>query len=153
VPDPAGNRPVDPAGNRPVDPAGDRPVDVVTAYLAALSAGDAAAAASWVTDDFVNEHTAAMGTSCRGRDAYRARLPGFLSTFAGLHYDVEDVVAQDDRVVVAYRMTATMRDDRGDHPIAVRGVFRFRVRDGLIAHRVDYWDSQVVADQLGTPDA
>jgi hypothetical protein len=28
----------------------------------------------------------------------------------------------------------------GGRPVAVRGVFRFLARDGLIAHRVDYWD-------------
>jgi len=42
-------------------------------------------------------------------------------------------------------------DDGQPRPIEIRGVFRFEVRDGLIAHRVDYWDGveyrrQVEAD-------
>jgi ketosteroid isomerase-like protein len=40
-------------------------------------------------------------------------------------------------VAVPYTMTATVQGK----PIRIRGMFRFRVRDGLIAHRVDYWDS------------
>jgi ketosteroid isomerase-like protein len=36
-----------------------------------------------------------------------------------------------------------------DRPIAVRGVMRFVVRDGLIARRTDYWDSLVFQRQAG----
>jgi ketosteroid isomerase-like protein len=28
-----------------------------------------------------------------------------------------------------------------ERPFTIRGMFRFVVRNGLIAHRVDYWDS------------
>jgi ketosteroid isomerase-like protein len=124
------------------------PVDVVLAFLAALGRADVAAATALVADDFRNEHTAALGTGLVGRDAYRERLPGFLATFRGISYEPEDVVAEGDRVVVPYRMTARYVDERGEHPVVVRGVFRFRVVDGLIAHRVDYWDSKVFLDQL-----
>jgi hypothetical protein len=37
----------------------------------------------------------------------------------------------------------------GRKPVRVRGVFRFLVSaDGLIRHRVDYWDSGEVQRQL-----
>ena len=39
--------------------------------------------------------------------------------------------------------------DVNDRDIAVRGVMRFRVQHGLIAHRVDYWDSLVFQRQAG----
>ena len=98
-----------------------------------------------MTGDFVNEHTAALGRGCIGRDAYRERLPGFLASFAGLRYDVEEVVADGDRVVAAYTMRARWQ---GDTPIDVRGVQRLTVRDGLVARRVDYWDSLVFLLQV-----
>lgn len=111
--------------------------DVALAYLDAFSTADPDRIAALVTDDFVNEHTAALGAGCVGRDEYRTRLPGFLSSFAGLRYDVEDVVADGDRVAVAY----TMRASHDGHPIEIRGVMWIVVRDGLVARRTDYWDA------------
>lgn len=114
---------------------------VATEFIAALNSHDPDRIAACVTPDFHNEHTSSLGNSLRGREAYRARLPVFLASFTDLSYEVEDVVAQDDRAVVAYRMSfGYPRDDGVVCPVAVRGVFRFRVVDGLIAHRADYWD-------------
>ena len=117
---------------------------VVERYLAALNAGDADAVAACVTEDFHNEHTSAAGRSLKGRTAYRERLGGFLAEFVNLHYDVEDLLVDDDRAAVGYRMTFRL----GDKPVAVRGMFWFRVADGLIAHRRDYWDGTTVTQQL-----
>jgi ketosteroid isomerase-like protein len=54
-------------------------------------------------------------------------------------------VAEGDKVVAAYVMTATSQG----HPIRLRGVFRFVVRDDAIAHRVDYWDGVTYLRQTG----
>ncbi|TQS45801.1 nuclear transport factor 2 family protein [Cryptosporangium phraense] len=113
-------------------------------YLAALNAGDADAVAACVTDDFVNEHTSAAGRSLRSRAAYRERLGGFLAEFENLHYDVEDLLVDDDRAAVAYRMSFRLHGK----PVSVRGMFWFRVEDGLIAHRRDYWDGKTVEQQI-----
>jgi ketosteroid isomerase-like protein len=128
--------------------------DVVLGYLGALNGGDPDAIAACVTEDFVNEHTSARGSSLTGRAAYLERLPGFLAAFAGLTYEVEDVLVDGDRAAVAYRMTALMqRDGAPAVPVDVRGVFRFRVRDGLVAARADYWDGEVVAAQIAAVDS
>lgn len=125
----------------------------VGAFVDALNSGDADAVAACVTEDFVNEHTSARGRSLTGRAAYRERLPGFLGTFRGLRYEVEDLLVDGDRAALAYRMTASMRRDGAPAvPIDVRGVFRFRVRDGLVAARADYWDGEVVAAQIAAVD-
>ncbi len=121
------------------------PADRCLTYLAAFATGDAGAVVDNVSDDFVNEHTATLGTGCTGRDAYARRVPGFLASMPGLYYDVEDVVADGDRVVVAY----TLHTHVNHRDVAVRGVMRFRVEDDLIAHRVDYWDSLVFKQQAG----
>jgi ketosteroid isomerase-like protein len=110
--------------------------DAVDRYLAALNGHDADAIAATVTSDFVNEHTSAQGVGGAGRDAYRAALTGFLGRFQDLHYEVEEILVAGHRAAVAYTMTAVV----GGRPVAIRGLFRFLVRDGLIAHRVDYWD-------------
>jgi steroid delta-isomerase-like uncharacterized protein len=121
------------------------PIAVCVGYLEAFATGEPDAVSAFVTDDFVNEHTAALGTGCIGIDEYRQRLPGFLASMPGLHYVIEDVMADDDRVVAAY----TLHTTANDRPIAVRGVMRFVVRDGRIAHRIDYWDSLVFQRQAG----
>ncbi len=125
--------------------------DVVARYLDALNRHDVDAAVGCVADDFYNEHTSAIGTSVRGRAAYAQRLPQFLAAFRELHYDVEDwiVDAGGDRVAVPY----TMRGVVDGHPFTIRGMFRFRVHDGAIVHRVDYWDSkdferQMIAEEI-----
>jgi steroid delta-isomerase-like uncharacterized protein len=120
----------------------------VLGYLAALNDHDADRVVGWVSEDFVNEHTSTMGHSRSGRARYRAALTGFLAEFDQLHYDVEDLIVEDDRAAVAYRMSFRMVS-AGGTPVTVRGIFRFRVdADGLIAHRVDYWDSGEVHRQL-----
>lgn len=119
--------------------------DICRGYLEAFSTGQPDNVAAFVTDDFINEHTAALGGGCVGIDEYRKRLPGFLASMPGLRYDIEDVVAEGDHVFAAY----TLRTTVNDKPIAVRGVMRFVVRDGRIAHRIDYWDSLVFQRQAG----
>jgi ketosteroid isomerase-like protein len=116
--------------------------DVVRAYLSSFDGGDPAA---HVTEDFVNEHTAALGSGCVGRDEYRRRLPAFLAEFEGLHYEVEHVVVEGERAAAAYRMTASY----GGKPIDIRGVMWFRVDGEQVAHRVDYWDALTFQQQAG----
>ncbi|MGD9995468.1 MAG: ester cyclase [Ilumatobacteraceae bacterium] len=121
------------------------PIERCVHYLHSFATGDPDAVVANVTDDFVNEHTSAMGSGCQGKDEYARRVPGFLASMPGLRYDIEDVVAEGDRVMAAY----TLHTHVNDRDIAVRGVMRFLVRDGLIAHRTDYWDSMVFRQQAG----
>lgn len=121
------------------------PAEVCVAYLTAFADGEPESVAAFVTAGFVNEHTASLGTGCTGRDEYLRRLPGFLASMPGLRYEVEDVVAEGDRVAVAY----TLRAHVNGRDIAVRGMMRFRVVDERIAHRIDYWDSLVFQQQAG----
>jgi ketosteroid isomerase-like protein len=121
------------------------PGEVCRSYLASFARADTGEVVAHVTDEFVNEHTAALGSGCIGKEEYARRLPAFLASMPGLRYEVEDVVADAERVVVAYTLHATVNG----HEVAVRGVMRMVVRDGLVAHRVDYWDSLVFQQQAG----
>jgi ketosteroid isomerase-like protein len=115
----------------------------VERYIAALNGGDADTIAGCVTPGFHNEHTSAAGRSLRGRDAYRAALKGFLGEFEELRYEIEDLIVEGDRAAVAYQMSFRLSGT----PVEIRGMFRFRVEGGLIAHRVDYWDGADFARQ------
>ena len=121
------------------------PADVALGYLAAFATGDADEVARWVADGFVNEHTAALGSGCVGKDEYRRRLPGFLGAFAGLRYEPEQVVADGTTVAVPYRMTATSDGS----PIEIRGVMVIDVEGDLVAKRTDYWDALTYLRQTG----
>lgn len=122
---------------------------VVTGYVAALNRHDPEEIANFVSDDFHNEHTSARATGLRGKEPYRERLASFLATFADLLYETEDIVVEDERAALAYRMTFRwLGEGEPGVPVTVRGVFRFRVVDGKIVHRVDYWDSKQVQQQI-----
>lgn len=114
------------------------PETVVRSYFDSFSSRDPDVIAAHVSDDFTNEHTAALGRGCQGREAYRGRLPGFLADMVDLRYEIETLVAGSADVMVSYRMTARWR---GDAPIDIRGAQHLVVSDGLVSRRVDYWDS------------
>jgi steroid delta-isomerase-like uncharacterized protein len=123
--------------------------EVIKGYIAALNRHDADEIARFVTEDFHNEHTSARGHSLVGRRAYRERLDSFLAAFANLHYDIEDLIVEEDRAAAAYTMTYDWlgQGPPGRH-VEIRGIFRFRVAGQKIAHRVDYWDSREVERQI-----
>ncbi|MDG1410560.1 MAG: nuclear transport factor 2 family protein [Acidimicrobiales bacterium] len=126
-------------------PTANTPAKIATAYLESFVGGDPKQIASHVADDFVNEHTSALGSGCVGRSAYLDRLPGFLTDMAELRYEIEELVVDGSAVAAFYTMTARWQ---GEAPISIRGVQRLAIVDGLISHRTDYWDSQVFLQQV-----
>jgi hypothetical protein len=136
------------------------PVDVACAYLAALGGDDPVVVTRLVADDFVNEHTAELGSGCTGRAEYSRRLPGFFAMFPNRHYTIVETVLgelvdqtvckdheQATEVVVRYRFGADVKNTRIDIP----GVMWISVRNGLVARRLDCWDSLTFHRQTGTP--
>lgn len=119
-------------------------------FLAAFADGDVERIVDHVTEDFVNEHTAALGLGSIGQAAYRQRLPTFLADMVELRYEVEAVVADGEQVAAFYTMSARWQ---GDAPFTVRGVQRFVITDGRISHRIDYWDSAVFLTQVSAEAA
>jgi ketosteroid isomerase-like protein len=54
-------------------------------------------------------------------------------------------VVDDRQAAVRYRLTATV----DGHAIDIPGLMLFEIRDGLIAHRTDFWDSLTFLRQTG----
>ena len=121
------------------------PADICRRYLESFTTGDPDVVASFVSEDFINEHTSALGSGCQGKDEYRRRLPGFIASMPGLSYEVESQITEGDQVANAY----TLRARVNEREIAVRGMMRITVRDGLITDRTDYWDSKSFLQQAG----
>lgn len=121
------------------------PADICRRYLESFATGDPDVVASFVSEDFINEHTSALGSGCQGKDEYRRRLPGFIASMPGLNYEVESQITEGDQVANAY----TLRARVNEREIAVRGMMRITVRDGLITDRTDYWDSKSFLQQAG----
>jgi steroid delta-isomerase-like uncharacterized protein len=123
---------------------------VVREYLDAIGRRDPDRIVGFVTDDYTSVHIAARGTGLTGRDTYRARLDVFLADFPELEYEVVDLIAADDRVAVDYLMRGRYAGSGVDRaPFEIRGAFWFVLRDGLIAHRVDYRDDATFERQVG----
>ena len=118
-------------------------------YLDSFGTGDADLVASFVAESFVNEHTAALGSGCVGRDEYRKRLPNFMASMPGLRYEIETQVVDVDTCTVANAYTLHARVN--DRDVAVRGLLRIHIDpvSGLILDRTDYWDSKVFLKQAG----
>ena len=121
------------------------PADICRRYLESFATGDPDVVASFVSEDFINEHTSALGSGCQGKDEYRRRLPGFIASMPGLNYEVESQITEGDQVANAY----TLRARVNEREIAVRGMMRITVRNGLITDRTDYWDSKSFLQQAG----
>ena len=101
--------------------------------------------AAHVGDDFVNQHTSALGSPSHGKTTYLERLADFLATFSGLTYEAADIVVEGHRAAAAY----VMRAEVDGTPIEIQGVMRLTIRDGLIERRVDYFDSLTFLRQTG----
>ena len=121
------------------------PADVCRSYLESFSTRDPEAVAAHVADGFVNEHTSALGSGCVGKAEYLRRLPGFIASMPELRYEIEQQISEGDQVANAYVLHARVND----RDIAIRGMMRITVRDGLVADRTDYWDSKLFLQQAG----
>ncbi len=83
-----------------------------------------------------------------GLETYKQSMAAFHAAFPDLHFAVEDVVAQRDKVLVRWLMTGTQRGDFMGHTasgrfIRVAGMSLFRLADGKIQ---EIWVNQ---DRLG----
>jgi len=84
----------------------------------------------------------------RGPSAFAAPIRALKQAFPDLHYTVEDLLAEGDRVAVRWKWTGTHQGPFGPYPPSHRkvtndGMAIFRIKDGKIAA------SSIQTDRLG----
>jgi len=122
------------------------PREVALGYLESFSSGDPAVVASHVSEDFQNNQMGVLGASFSGRDLYQERLMGYLSAFQNITYTAEEVIVENNKVVIAYHMSAI----NVKQLISIKGVMLISTSDdGLVCSRSDYWDGLSYLKQAG----
>ena len=89
-----------------------------------------------------------------GREAFRAQWRTWRAAFPDLHFAVEDLVAEGDKVVTRWTLTGTHRGEfQGIVPtgrrVSVAGMSLDRIAGGQIAEGFDAWDELGLHRQLG----
>jgi steroid delta-isomerase-like uncharacterized protein len=122
-----------------------------------INAGDVDGFATNLADGFV-EHEETPGLAPT-RDGVRAFFGMQLAAFPDLRMDVEDVVANGDKVVARVRLTGTHQGELMGMPATGKGVdvqlidmFRFGA-DGLVHEHWGVMDALAMMQQLGVVPA
>jgi steroid delta-isomerase-like uncharacterized protein len=89
-----------------------------------------------------------------GREAFRAQWKKWHAAFPDLHFEVEDVIAEGDKVVTRWVLTGTHKGEFQGIPatgksIRVTGMSLDRLSGGQIAEGFDGWDNLGLRQQLG----
>jgi steroid delta-isomerase-like uncharacterized protein len=93
-------------------------------------------------------HNNYIPDSCIGPEAYKREVARFVTGFPDLRFTVEDIVAENDKVVVAWTISGTHRGEfRGISPtgkkVSVEGITINQIANGKIM------DSYISLDYLG----
>jgi steroid delta-isomerase-like uncharacterized protein len=116
-----------------------------------LNAGDAAAVGDLVTEDYV-EHDPLPGQGT-GREGALDRFSMIIRGLAP-HFTIEDVVAEDDKVVVRWTNAGTHTGEFAGipptgRPFTIGGIDIYRLRDGLLCEHWHQLDQLSMLGQLG----
>ena len=89
-----------------------------------------------------------------GLDAFKQFVAAIRSTFPDLHFTIEDLIAENDKVVICWTMTGTHNNEfMGIAPtgkqFTVRGTSVARLTGGKMAEAQLYWDRLGMVEQLG----
>jgi predicted SnoaL-like aldol condensation-catalyzing enzyme len=94
--------------------------------------------------DFVSHSSDGGGTD--GRDAYKDRLSGFIGLFSDRTIEIEDVIAEGDKVVVRYSWGAVAP---GNRQVNSKSMAIYRIVGGKIAEEWEEHDTRGLGEQLG----
>jgi steroid delta-isomerase-like uncharacterized protein len=90
----------------------------------------------------------------RGSDYYRNLNRFYRTVFPDLHFEIEDLIAEEDRVVARWTSTGTHRGDLMEIPpsgkrVRVRGISVHRIANGKLVETWVNWDAFGMLKQLG----
>lgn len=124
--------------------------DLVLRYLKELNEGNLEAAVACFADDLVGYEPS---RDLHGRDGLMHSLAGFRNAFPDIRVTVEDLVAEEDRVVARWAFRGTQRGEvLGVAPTGrrVTGMIFYRISEGRISEYWGSWDRLGLLQQLGT---
>ncbi len=125
--------------------------DLIRRAYDALNRGDMGEFASLLSDDF--KELTRRGTA-RSKNECLAELEAVKRAMPDARYDIQDIIAEGDRVAVVENYSGTMKGEyRGSKPtgkrMKVTAVDIYRVSDGKIAEVRSVFDTAIMMQQLG----
>ncbi|HLJ51195.1 MAG TPA: ester cyclase [Bryobacteraceae bacterium] len=108
--------------------------------------------------DSIAEGIGETDQEVRGPEAFRQFYRNMRSLLPEVHIQVEDTVAEGDKVVARLTLEGTHTGSgmgtRGTgHRVKVRGVVILQITGGRIVHGWNYWDQLAFLRQIGAPAA
>lgn len=92
--------------------------------------------------------------SAMGPEAYKRQFALFLAGYSDLHWAIEDLIAEDDKVVACWTITGTHRGEFMGVPptnkkVSVEGITIHHITNGKIMDSYSNWDALGMMQQLG----
>ena len=99
-------------------------------------------------------HDANVSGSQIGPDAYKQQVARFTTAFPDLHFAIEDIVSEKDKLVVSWMISGTHKGEYDgipptDKKISVDGITISYIADGKILDSYVSWDALGLLRQLG----
>lgn len=134
-------------------PAAENRARVARWVEAAWNNGDLSMVQDWYAPDYVY-HDPASPTEVRGHDGIRALVSMYRTALPDIHFTIEEMVAEGDRVVWRWSATGTQRGPLLGIPASgargtTSGIVISRFADGLWAEDYHNWDTLGLLRQIG----
>jgi predicted ester cyclase len=107
-----------------------------------------------VLDDNVVQHISGQPPEAQSLEGFKRLLPALPQAFPNVLFEVEDLLAEGDKVAFRLNWTATHRGEFfGIPPTGARAtvteMHMFRIADGKVVERWGEWDALGLMQQLG----
>jgi steroid delta-isomerase-like uncharacterized protein len=117
-----------------------------------FNTGDLSVADEIVGTDYINYNAAPCETP--GREGLKAFVTSLRRSFPDIHFTVEDLIAEDDKVVTRFSISATHQGEFAGIPatgtsVHVTALNIHRLAGGLIHEAWLQWDALGMMQQLG----
>ena len=127
--------------------------DIVRESIKAWNAHDPDGIARLVSDDFVSESDT-LPAALRGPEAVRQAVQMYVHAFPDLHFEVEQILASGDHVMLRWVATGTHGGELMGIPprnrrVVTHGCTVEEVRNGKLVREWIYWDTGNLLRQIG----
>jgi steroid delta-isomerase-like uncharacterized protein len=127
--------------------------EFVNNLFAAWNSHNVEQAAKFYAEDYVGTDVA-QATPQQGRDGVKTFFAGYLKAIPDFFFTVEDIVADGNRVVVAWNVRGThqgalMNIPPTGRPVSSRGVAWLTLQDGHVQRATYIWDLAGLLRSIG----